>query len=113
MRSPAWPTGVERSAGYPAPSMDERPSYLAEPDAALDRRRRKSAMVALLVAFAIFLTAVVVSSTWYRGCRRAPAADGSTVSFTVADGATGHDVVRDLSAQGLIRCGGLTGEMLL
>jgi len=93
--------------------MDERPTYLAEPDPVIERRRRKTALIALLVAFAVFLAAVVVSSSWYRGCRRTPEADGSTVSLTVAEGATGHDVVRDLADQGLIRCGGLIGEMLL
>jgi UPF0755 protein len=49
----------------------------------------------------------------YEGCRDAPDATGSTVRFEVPDGATGKDVVAALSEQGLIRCGGFVGNLLL
>jgi UPF0755 protein len=93
--------------------MDARPSYLAEPDPDTDRRRRKVALVALIVAFTVVVGAVAVVADAYRGCKEPPAADGSTVTIEVKDGATGEDVVTQLADRGLIRCGGMIGQLLL
>ena len=78
-----------------------------------DRRGRRVKLVAMLVVF--FLVAGTVYAAWakYRSCRDAPEATGSTVSLDVPQGATGRDVVAQLDAQGLIRCGGFIGNLLL
>jgi UPF0755 protein len=93
--------------------MDERPTYLAEPDPETDRRRRRVALVALLVAFTVVVVAVAAVANTYRGCKRPPAADGSTVKVVVDQGSNGEQVVQQLADQGLIRCGGTIGNVLL
>jgi peptidoglycan lytic transglycosylase G len=93
--------------------MDDRPSYLADPDPDIDRRRRRIALVALLSAFTVVVVAIAAVVNTYRGCRQPPAADGSTVQVVIVDGATGDRVVRLLSDHGLVRCGGTFGDLLL
>ena len=100
--------------GYPAPSMDDgRPSYLAETDATSERRRRRVAAIALLVVFCVLAVAVAAGANTYRRCGEPPDADGRSVAIVVPEGATGQEVVQQLADQGLIRCGGFVGNLLL
>ena len=97
-----------------ASSMDEpRPSYLAESDPGHDRHRRRVALVVVLAILSVLVVGVAFANTSYDRCKQPPAADGRTVSFQVPDGATGRDVIGDLADQGLIRCGGFVGNMML
>ena len=93
--------------------MDEAPTYLARTDPDNDRRRRRLALVALLVAFCLIVVGVAVANASYQRCKEPPEADGQTVSLTVPEGASGEDVVASLASQGLIRCGGFVGNLLL
>jgi len=94
--------------------MDEpRPSYLAETDPEHDRRRRRVALVVVLVLLSVVIVGVAFANTSYNRCKQPPAVDGRTVSFQVPDGATGRDVIAGLADQGLIRCGGLVGNLML
>ena len=92
---------------------DGRPSYLAETDAASERRRRRVAAIALLAAFCLIAVVVAVGVSTYRRCGEPPGADGRTVAVVVREGATGQEVVQQLADQGLIRCGGFVGNLLL
>ena len=92
---------------------DGRPSYLAETDPGSERRRRRVAGIALLVAFGVVALTVVVASSAYRRCGEPPTADGRTISVVVPEGASGQEVVQQLADQGLIRCGGFVGNLLL
>jgi len=97
-----------------ASSTDEpRPSYLTDSDPEHDRRRRRLALVVVLALLSILIVGVAFANTSYNRCKQPPAADGRTVTFEVPDGATGRDVVAALADQGLIRCGGFVGDMLL
>jgi UPF0755 protein len=97
-----------------ASSTDEpRPSYLTEADPEHDRRRRRVALVVVLAMLSVLVVGVAFANTSYNRCKQPPAADGRTVSFDVPDGATGHDVIAALADQGLIRCGGFVGDMML
>jgi UPF0755 protein len=93
--------------------MDDGPSYLAPDDPERDRRRRRIALIALLVAFALIAVGVGVASATYQRCKQAPAADGRTVTITIPEGATGSDVVASLASEGLLRCGGFVGNLLM
>ena len=92
---------------------DGRPSYLADTDPGTDRRRRRVAQIALLVAFGIVVVTVAIGANAYRRCGRPPSADGRTVAVVVAEGTTGRQVVQQLADEGLIRCGGFMGNLLL
>src|SRR5690242_10088716 len=78
-----------------------------------DRRGRRVRLVVVLVLFFLVAGAVYAAAAKYSGCRDAPDATGASVSFEVPAGATGHDVVARLHEQGLIRCGGAVGDLLL
>ncbi len=93
--------------------MDRPPSYLSETDPTADRRRRRVAAIALLAAFGVVALVVAVAASTYRRCGEPPAADGRTVAVVIPQGATGEDVVQQLADQGLIRCGGFVGNLLL
>ena len=93
--------------------MDQRPTYLAEPDLDADRRHRRIALIALLAAFTIVVVVTAVGANAYKRCKEPPAADGSTVRVVIDQGTTGDEVVQLLADQGLIRCGGTLGEVLL
>jgi peptidoglycan lytic transglycosylase G len=97
-----------------ASSMDEpRPSYLSEPDPEHDRHRRRVALVVVLAMLSVLIVGVAFANTSYNRCKQPPTADGRTVTFQVPDGATGRDVIGNLADQGLIRCGGFVGNMML
>ena len=94
--------------------MDEpRPSYLSQTDPEHDRRRRRIALVVVLVVLAVSVIGIGVANSSYQRCKEPPAADGRTVTFEVPEGASGKDVIAALADQGLIRCGGFIGDMLL
>ena len=92
---------------------DGGPSYLTEADPESERRRRRVAGIALLVVFGLVALAVAVAASTYRRCGEAPAPDGRSVAVVVPEGATGQDVVQQLADEGLIRCGGFVGNLLL
>jgi UPF0755 protein len=97
-----------------ASSTDEpRPSYLTESDPEHDRHRRRVALVVVLAMLSVLIVGVAYANSSYNRCKEPPEADGRTVTFEVPDGATGHDVVAALAEQGLIRCGGFVGDLLL
>jgi UPF0755 protein len=77
-----------------------------------DRRGRRVRLVVVLVLFFLVAGTVYAALAKYQGCRDAPDA-GSTVRIEVLEGATGKDVVAQLYQQGLIRCGGFVGNLLL
>jgi UPF0755 protein len=93
--------------------MDEAPTYLSGTDPESDRRRRRIALVALLVALCLIAAGVAVATASYQRCKEPPAADGRSVDLKVPEGASGEDVVARLAQVGLIRCGGFVGNLLL
>ena len=94
--------------------MDEpRPSYLSQTDPEHDRRRRRIALLVVLVILSVSVIGIGVANSSYQRCKEPPAADGRTVTFEVPEGASGKDVIAALADQGLIRCGGFIGNMLL
>jgi UPF0755 protein len=93
--------------------MDEAPTYLSRTDPESDRRRRRIALIALLVVFCLIAGGVAVANASYQRCKEPPPADGRTVAFKVPEGASGEDVVAALARDGLIRCGGFVGNLLL
>jgi UPF0755 protein len=93
--------------------MDDGPTYLTRTDAESDRRRRRIALIALVVALCVVITGVAVANASYQHCKQAPPADGRTVTVQIPEGATGEDVVTELSGADLIPCGGFVGNLLL
>jgi UPF0755 protein len=76
-------------------------------------RPRKTSLLVLFVAFLLVVGGAVAASSYYRGCRTAPEGPPKDVSFTVEQGATADQVVADLARDGLIRCGGFVGNLLM
>jgi UPF0755 protein len=70
-------------------------------------------MVILVVVFLVLVGGVAWGVNYYAGCQRAP--DGATepVAYTVEEGTPASAVVDDLAEQGVIRCGGFVGNLLL
>jgi UPF0755 protein len=77
------------------------------------RRRRRVRLVVVLVVFLLVTGGISVAVAKYQGCQQPPPATGSAVVFPIPPGATGKDVVAALDQQGLIRCGGFVGNLLL
>jgi len=69
-------------------------------------------MLALLVAFLVLVAGAVAAGLYYRRCKGA-SGPKRAVTFTVRDGTSGAQVVDQLSEQGVVRCGGLVGRILL
>ena len=93
--------------------MDEEPTPDHAEPGPTDRRPRRLGLFVVLVLFLLVIAAVAVVGNSYRTCRTAPEVTGETVTFEVPDGATGQDVVASLADEGLIRCGGFVGNLLL
>lgn len=94
--------------------MQEQPSprRATRHDVPRDRPRR-TALIALFLVFLTVVGGIVIAANHYQGCRSAPDGSGRHVSFTVADGATASAVVDDLAREGLVRCGGFIGNLLM
>jgi UPF0755 protein len=89
---------------------------MSDPSLPREVRGRRSRRLSLLIALALFLGVLGVGAwgaSYYRRCQEA--ADGPTrpVTFTVAEGATGEQVIRRLHEEGVIPCGGFVGNLLL
>ena len=106
-----WLNGLDR---YPRRPMDT-PTPYAPTDASGRgvRRRRRMRLIVVLVVFLLVTGAVSAAVAKYRGCQQPPPATGGAVVFPIPPGATGKDVVAALDQQGLIRCGGFVGNLLL
>src|SRR2546426_7752346 len=77
------------------------------------RRRRRVRLVVVLVVFLVAPGAVPAAVAKSQGCQQPPPATGGAVVFPIPPGATGKDVVAALDREGLIRCGGFVGNLLL
>jgi UPF0755 protein len=77
---------------------------------------RRPRRIALSVTFLLFLGivgAVAWGASYYRTCTRGEEGSRRAVAFTVAEGATGQQVVDALHRRDVIPCGGLVGNWLL
>ena len=69
-------------------------------------------MLVLLVAFLVIVGGLVGVGAYYGYCK-GTGGQQSPVELTVADGASGEQVVAELHDLGVVRCGGLVGRILL
>jgi UPF0755 protein len=76
------------------------------------RRRRVPWVTILGVAFLVLVASAVVGSLRYYSWCKGASGPQAPVSFTVAEGASGAEVVADLHEAGVIRCG-MVSEWLL
>lgn len=88
----------------------------ADPSLGGAERRRRPRRLSLLLALVLFL-GVVGAGAWganyYRRCQEAADGPSRPVTVTIAEGATGEEVIEDLHARGVIPCGGFVGNILL
>jgi UPF0755 protein len=96
----------------PTPAQPRRDTRHPRRRAEREHPRRLSLAITLLV-FLVVVGGVAWAASYYRGCREAPEGPRRAVEFVVPEGATGQDVVAALAEQGLIRCGGTVGSLLL
>ncbi len=75
-------------------------------------RPSRTAFVVLLAFMVVVGGAIVAGASYYNWCKGAGASHVG-VKVTIAQGATGNEVVQQLAHQGVIRCGGLVGRVLL
>lgn len=75
-------------------------------------RPRRGALLILLVVFLLIVGAVAAGGAYYGYCRGASGPQ-DPVSFTVAPGTSGEQVLDALHARNVVRCGGLVGRILL
>jgi UPF0755 protein len=76
-------------------------------------RPRRVVLISLLVVFTIFVGGVVAVARYYDRCGAPPAGEAEPVTFTVAAGSSGQQVVRDLHDQGLVPCEGFVMDLIL
>jgi peptidoglycan lytic transglycosylase G len=76
-------------------------------------RPRRVALISLLLVFAIFVGGIVAIARYYDRCGRPPDGEAEPVSFTVPQGTSGQQVVRDLHDQGLVSCEGFVMDLIL
>jgi UPF0755 protein len=79
-------------------------------------RGRRPRRLSLLIALVLFLGVVGVgayAANYYRRCQGAADGPERPVTFTVAEGATGEQVIEDLHREGVIPCDGFVGNLLL
>lgn len=98
------------------PSVSSEPVE-RPPTRRLDRRPpaerpRRGRLVALLAAFLILVTALVVAGSYYGRCRGA-AGPRDPVEVSIPEGASGGEVLTLLKDAGVIRCDGFVGGLLL
>lgn len=97
---------------------DRRVSSTSMSDPSLPRevRGRRPRRLSLLIAAVLFLGVVGVGAwgaNYYRRCQGAAEGPTRPVTFTVAEGATGDQVLQDLHAEGVIPCDGFVSNLLL
>jgi peptidoglycan lytic transglycosylase G len=88
----------------------------ADPSFRRAERGRRPRRLSLVLALALFLGVVGIGAwgaNYYRRCQDAAEGHRRPVTVTVAEGATGEEVIQDLHAHGVIPCGGFVGNMLL
>ena len=88
----------------------------ADPSFGRAERGRRPRRLSLVIALALFLGVVGVGAwgaNYYRRCREAGQGPRRLVTVTVAEGATGEEVIQDLHERGVIPCGGFVGNMLM
>jgi peptidoglycan lytic transglycosylase G len=103
---------MRMASGYPRPPMDEERTP-DRSDPTTKHHPRRTSLVIVLALFVLVASGLAWGANYYRSCKEAPEASGTTVSFEVPDGATGADVVQSLADRGLISCGGFVGNLLL
>jgi UPF0755 protein len=98
---------------------DGRPvssTVMSDPSLPREVRGRRPRRLSLLIALVLFLTVLGVGAwgaSYYRRCQEAAEGPPRPVTFTVAEGATGEQVIRALHERGVIPCGGFVGNLLL
>ncbi len=75
-------------------------------------RPSRTAFVVLLAFMVVVGGVVVAGAGYYHWCKGAGASH-ARVTVTIAQGDTGDEVVQQLAHQGVIRCGGVVGRVLL
>jgi UPF0755 protein len=75
-------------------------------------RPHRGSLVALLATFLVLVSGVAAVGVYYGHCRGADDAH-APVTFSVEDGASGAQIVDQLAAKRVIRCGGIVGRLLL
>src|SRR5205814_3268406 len=103
--------GSTRTAAILPDLMEQPPPRSVDRRDDPDRPHRAS-LVVLLVAFLILVAGVAAVGAYYGHCTSA-GSDHRPVAFTVADGESGSEVVDRLAADGVIRCGGVVGRLML
>jgi UPF0755 protein len=74
---------------------------------------RRTALLISLVLFLALLGAGAWAASYYRTCTGPSDGPARDVSVSVAEGATGEQVVEQLHERGVIPCGGIVGNLLL
>ena len=89
---------------------------MSDPSLPREVRGRRPRRLSLLIALVLFLGVVGVgawAASYYRRCQGPAEGPARPVTFTVAKGATGEQVLEDLQQEGVIPCDGFVGNLLL
>ena len=79
-----------------------------------DLRPRRVTLLILFVAFLVLAGGVVWAGSYWSNCKEATTEGAErSVQVSVEDGATAGDVVEELAAKGVMRCGGFVGNLLM
>src|SRR5262245_20639762 len=98
---------------------EERPvssTSMSDPSLPREVRGRRPRRLSLLIALVLFLGVVGVgawAANYYRRCQGPADGPERPVTFTVAKGATGEQVLEGLQQEGVIPCDGFVGNLLL
>jgi UPF0755 protein len=76
-------------------------------------RPRRTTLLILFVAFLLLAAFVIWGGSYWSTCKEPAPGAPRDVEVSVADGATAGEVVDELAAKGLIRCGGFVGNLLM
>lgn len=77
------------------------------------RRPRRLSLVVALVLFLGVLGGAWWATRYYQTCKEDPAGPERSLTFIVEDGSSWTKAIEDLHAEGVIRCGGIVGNLLL
>ena len=89
---------------------------MSDPSLPREVRGRRPRRLSLLIALALFLGVLALGAwgaSYYRGCQEPAEGPRRPVTFTVEEGTTGDQVIRQLHEQGVIPCDGFVGNLLL